>query len=218
MKIEIWSDILCPFCYLGKQQLELAIEKVGFTKEVEITYRSYQLNPEAKYQEGLNMNDYLIKQRGYSESELAKSHNHLIEKGQEVGITYNFDTVKICNSINAHAFLHFAEKHNKASKLYKRLFELYFVEGANIESVEILTTACNDIGLDINNLIALPHQDADIIQDIEKDQYMAQQIGARGVPYFLFNEKFSLSGAHGVEVFSNVLKTVYQREQNETQL
>ena len=88
------------------------------------------------------------------------------------------------------------------------MFELYFVEGANIESVDILTKAYDDIGLDINNLIILPHLDAEIIQAIEKDQYMAQQIGARGVPYFLFNEKFSLSGAHGVEVFSNVLKTV----------
>ncbi len=211
MKIEIWSDILCPFCYLGKQQLELAIEKVGLSNEVEITFRSFQLNPEAKYQEGLNMNDYLIKQRGYSESELAKSHNHLIEKGQEVGITYNFDSVKICNSINAHAFLHFAEKHNKASELYKRLFELYFVEGANIESVEILTKACIDIGLDIIKIEVLPHKDAIILQAIENDQYMAQQTGARGVPYFIFNEKFSLSGAHGVEVFSNVLKTIYQQ-------
>lgn len=215
MKIEIWSDILCPFCYLGKQQLELALKNVGLENAVDITYRSFQLNPGAKYQEGLRMNDYLIEQRGYSKSELEKSHNHLIEKGQEVGITYNFNTVKICNSINAHSYLHYAQKHGKSSQLYTRLFEMYFVDGENIEDVETLKKACEYVDLDINQKDTLPHEDSDIRQAIEQDQYMAQQIGARGVPYFLFNEKFSLSGAHGVEVFTNVLKTVYQREKND---
>lgn len=215
MKIEIWSDILCPFCYLGKQQLELALKNVGLDNEVDIIYRSFQLNPEAKYQEGVGMNDYLINERGYSATELEKSHNHLIEKGQEVGINYNFNSVKICNSMNAHIFLHFAEKFNKTAELYTRLFELYFVEGENIEDVETLKKACESVDLDINQKDTLPHEDSDILQAIEQDQYMAQQIGARGVPYFLFNEKFSLSGAHGVEVFSNVLKTVRQREKND---
>lgn len=205
MHIEIWSDISCPFCYLGKKNFETALAESGFDNRVSITWKSYQLNPGMHTEPGLSLFDFLKREKGWDKSDVQATESRLNQAGKTVGIEYRFDKVVVANTYRAHALLQFAEKHGKQEKVGERLFKAYFTEGLNVDDVSILISLAGECGLDISGLEKSLSSNA-FDSDIQSDITEAERLNIRGVPYFLIDRKLAVSGAQDPEVFLDALK------------
>lgn len=207
MKIEIWSDIMCPFCYLGKRKLELALEQFEGRDRVEIVWKSFQLNPDVKTDTTIRVSEYLSKEKGVPESQALEWNRQLTESGSEVGLTYHFDRVVVSNTFKAHNLLHYAKAHGKQNEAGERLFRAHFTECRNVDDMEVLKSLCSDVGLDPaqfeNALINGTYAEA-----VRKDISEAEQLRITGVPFFVFNRKYAISGAQDVSVFLKTLQAV----------
>ena len=207
MKIEIWSDIMCPFCYMGKKQLEFALENYSGGKNVEIVWKSFELNPNIAHDPNLKLQEYLSETKGIDPESVTHMYHKLTAQGRELGIDFNFEKAQVSNSKKAHVLIHIAQKQNKANEVKEHLFFSYFTLGENVEDESVLLKIANQCGIDLTNY-PKPFEDKSILDEVALDQYQAQQVGARGVPFFVFNEAYSRSGAHGKETILNVLETV----------
>ncbi len=207
MKIEIWSDVMCPFCYMGKKQLEKALNRYSGKENVELVWKSFELNPNIKHQPNYSLQQYLSEIKGMDIETVKHMNQKLKIQGAELGIEFNFEKAQVNNSRKAHALIHIAQKQNKATEFKENLFYSYFTLGENIEDEGILIRLANETGIELSEYTN-PFEDQKIIDEVLLDQYQAQQVGARGVPFFVFNEAYSLSGAHGEETILNILETV----------
>ena len=207
MKIEIWSDIMCPFCYMGKKQLEKALERLPYGNEVEILWRSFELNPDIKYIPGKSVTQYLSEIKNMSIEEVNRMQHKLVEQGKELGIDFNFDQAPISNSHNAHKLIHVAQKQGKANQLKEALFHAYFTEGTNVEDTNTLLRLAQKVELDLQPWNNDPFNSETLEEEVKQDIYDAHQVGARGVPFFVFNEAYSLSGAHSADTLYKVIET-----------
>jgi predicted DsbA family dithiol-disulfide isomerase len=206
--IEVWSDIACPFCYLGKRQLISTINKVPYSKEITIVWKSFELNPEIENIENQTVNDYLEETRGMSKEQIEVMQNRIIEQAQGLGIEFNFHKTKMYNTRKAHALLHIAQKSNLGNQVKEELFRHHFTLGSNLTDDTILHGIAEAFELDTSPWGDDPFNHQDITDEITLDQYQAQQVGARGVPFFIFDGQYSLSGAHGENVIYKVMDTV----------
>ncbi len=207
MKVEIWSDVMCPFCYIGKHQFEKALSDFEGQNSVEIIWRSFELNPSIQYQEGYTLTDYLSEIKGMEIESVKRNFDRLTEQGSELGINFRFDIAKVVNSRKAHKVIQAAKKQGLQNEIEEAFFYAYFTEGKNLENPEVLAEIAKNTGInfmDISEII----QSEELEDAVNSDVYMAQQVGARGVPFFVFNDAYAISGAHGADTFLNVLKTV----------
>ena len=211
MKVEIWSDIVCPFCYIGKRKFEKALEGFEAKDKVEIVWRSFQLDPEMKYVPGQSVHEYLGERKSASAAEGKKMNDSMAAIAKEVGLEYNFDNAIINNTLDAHRLLHFAKDKGLQNELKERLFKAYYTEGKNIGDTNTLVQLATEVGLNDAEARAVLQTDA-YTQEVELDQYEAQQVGARGVPFYVFNDKYAVSGAKPAELFTQVLDKVWQEE------
>ncbi|MCC8410102.1 DsbA family oxidoreductase [Mucilaginibacter sp. UR6-1] len=209
MRVDIWSDIVCPFCYIGKRRFENALE--GFDDKVEIVWHSYQLDPEAKYEEGQTLDQYLSKRKGLPLEKASEMNAYVTAQAAELGLNYNLDTAKIANTLDAHRLLHLAAKYGKQNEVKETLLAAYFTEGKNISDAETLVNTGQKHGLDADEVRRALNEDA-YKQDVEEDIYHARQIGVQGVPFFVFNNKYAVSGAQPTELFKQVLDKVKSEE------
>ncbi len=207
MKVEIWSDVMCPFCYIGKHQFEKALSDFEGQSSVEIIWRSFELNPSIQYQEGYTLTDYLSEIKGMEIESVKRNFDRLTEQGSELGINFRFDIAKVVNSRKAHKVIQAAKKQGLQNEIEEAFFYAYFTEGKNLENPQVLAEIAKNTGInfmDISEII----QSEELEDAVNSDVYMAQQVGARGVPFFVFNDAYAISGAHGADTFLNVLKTV----------
>jgi len=211
MKIEIWSDVVCPFCYIGKRKFELALEQFQGKENVEIVWKSFQLDPGTRTVAGLSVIEHLAEKKGISIEHSEKMHENVTMAAAEVGLEYNFDKAQVANTLKAHQLTHFAAKHNLQFKAEEVLFKAYFTEGKNIDDIETLGAIAEEIGLNKDEAIT-SIQSKTLLNEVQKDIDEAQQLGVRGVPFFVFNRQYAVSGAQPVEVFSDVLQKVAQEE------
>ncbi len=207
MKIEIWSDIMCPFCYMGKKQLELALENYSGGNNVEIIWKSFELNPNISHRPNLNLQEYLSETKGLDPESVKHMYRKLELQGKELGIDFKFEKAQVSNSKKAHMLIHIAQNQNKGNEVKERLFYSYFTVGENVEDESVLLNIAAYCNIDLSEYTN-PFQDNSLEYEVNLDQYQAQQVGARGVPFFVFNEAYSLSGAHGKETLLNILETV----------
>lgn len=205
MKIEIWSDVMCPFCYIGKRRFEKALEQFPQRDEVEITWKSYQLDPEMKSNPGMNVYDYLAERKGISREQSKQMHASVIAMAKEAGLDYNFDKAVIANSFDAHRFSHLAAKHGKQDAAEELLFRSYFTEGKNIADHETLVQLGVSIGLDEKEIREALASD-DFSGNVKNDIAEGASLGLRGVPFFVIDRKYGISGAQASEAFLNVLE------------
>ena len=211
MKVEIWSDIVCPFCYIGKRKFEKALEGFEAKDTVEIEWRSFQLDPEMKYVPEQSVHEYLGRRKGATTAEGKQMNDAMAAMAKEVGLEYNFDKAIINNTFDAHRLLHLAKKHGLQNETKERLFAAYYTEGENIGDINTLVRLGEEVGLDADE-IRNTLQSGAFKQDVEQDQYGARQVGARGVPFFVFNNKYAVSGAQPTEVFTQVLDKLLEDE------
>ncbi len=205
MKIEIWSDIACPFCYIGKRKLEKAIHKLQDASAIQIEWKSFQLNPDLITNEGQNSLAYLSETKGWSREQTLQMTAQVAAMGRQEGLEFDFEHTVVSNTKQAHRLLHFAKENGKQNELKERLFQAYFVEGKNIDQQETLLQCAESVGLvkaEAKQVLDSARFDPEIDQDV----YEARLIGVQGVPFFVFDRKFGISGAQPDEVFDRTLQ------------
>lgn len=211
MKVEIWSDVVCPFCYIGKRKFEKALEGFDGKEKVEIEWRSFQLDPDMQYVPGQSVHEYLGKRKGVTSKEGKQMNDSMAAMAKEVGLQYNFDKAIVSNTFDAHRLLHLAKKHGVQNEMKERLFAAYYTEGKNIGALDTLIQLGEEVGLAASEIKTTLQSDA-FSKEVEQDQYEAQQVGVRGVPFFVFNNKYAVSGAQPTELFQQVLDKVWEEE------
>lgn len=209
MKVEIWSDIMCPFCYIGKRHFELALKELDFTNEIEIEWKSFQLDPTIpKMQTKVNVYQYLADAKGISLEESKTMHDNVVSSAKRVGLTYNFDKAVVANSFNAHRFIQFAKTIGKGDSAEEALFKAYFTDGIDTADLEELKSIGLAIGINESDLNRVLHSD-EFSYDVSQDIQEGQNLGVRGVPFFVFDRKYGISGAQPVEVFIETLNKAH---------
>ncbi len=214
MKIEIWSDVMCPFCYIGKRRFEDALQKSGHGKDIEIEWKSFQLNPDMKTDPSINIDQYLADIKGFSLDHAKELNAHVTQMAAEAGLTYNFDRAVVANSFNAHRFSHLAKKHGLGDAAEEALFKAYFTDGKNIDDTATLIELGVSIGLDAAEIEQTLESGA-YAEDVKHDVAEAQHLGIRGVPFFVMNRKYGVSGAQAVPVFEETIEKAFAEWQQE---
>lgn len=205
MQVEIWSDIMCPFCYIGKRKFEAALEKFPKKNEVEIIWKSYQLDPNIKEQPGKDIYSYLAEAKGQSLEWSKKMHENVVNMAKSVGLEYNFDKAVIANSFDAHRVIQLAKKHGLGDAIEERLFKAYFTEGKNFADHETIAAIGEEVGLDRKEILSLLNSN-DLADNVHSDIEEGMRLGLRGVPFFVFNRKIGVSGAQDSEIFLQALE------------
>lgn len=204
MKVEIWSDVMCPFCYIGKRRFEQALSAFPQKEQIEIVWKSFQLNPAMKTDPEKNINEYLADIKGWSVDHARQMNDRVTDMAAEVGLHYDFDKAIVANSFDAHRLIQLAKANGKGDEMEERLFKAYFTEGKNTADHDTLLELGIEIGLDkaaIQQVLA----SNEYAQHVQQDIYESQQIGIRGVPFFLLNDHYAVSGAQATETFSAAL-------------
>ncbi len=209
MKVEIWSDVMCPFCYIGKRKFEQALEQFPGKAAVEVEWKSFQLNPEMKTEPSKSINEYLAEHKGISLARAKEMNEHVTAMAAEVGLKYDLGRAVVANSFDAHRLSHFAKKHGRQDAMEERLFKAYFTEGKNTADHGTLISLAVEAGLnaeEVRTMLA----GTEFSDDVNRDIYEANQVGARGVPFFVFDNKYAVTGAQPSELFLQVLNKVSQ--------
>ena len=209
MKIEIWSDVACPWCYIGKRRFETALAAFPHRESVEVTWRSYQLDPSLPdHYDGTELG-YLSTRKGMAAEQVAGMFEHVAAQAKGEGLNYRFDEVVVANSFTAHRLIHLAAVHGKQDAAKERLLSDHFEHGKDIGSQEYLTSLGLDLGIDAGEVAELFSTDkyaADVRQDFEE----GRALGINGIPFFVIDRKFGLSGAQPAETFSAALEQAWQ--------
>lgn len=208
LKVEVWSDVMCPFCYIGKRRFEHALDGLPFSQEVELEWKSYQLNPSLVTNTAENYYENLSKHKGVSTSEAQNMCSQVAQMAAKEGLDYHFDQAVVANSFKAHELSHFAKTYGKQDEVEELLFKLHFTEGGNIDDIEVLARIAEQVGLS-GEAFKAAVRDRKYEDAVRQDIYEAQQIGVRGVPFFVFDRKYAVSGAQAVEVFRNTVEKAY---------
>lgn len=209
LKIEIWSDVMCPFCYIGKRKLEGALDQFPHKDKVEIEWKSFQLDPNTQSIPGKTTGDYLAERYGRDKQWADEMQENVSNQAKAEGLEYHFDKAIIANSFDAHRLSHLAKKYHKGNELEEIIFKAYFTEGKDVANHETLVELGLQVGLDeteIRNMLA-----SDEFADaVRSDIAEAQQIGVRGVPFFVMDRKYAVSGAQPVENFIQTLEKTWE--------
>lgn len=208
MKIEIWSDVMCPFCYIGKRKFEQALQQFPQHEQVQVEWRAFQLDPGIKSMPGKSISQYLAERKGWSMEQAVAANNHVTAIAAEVGLQYQMDKAVPANSFNAHRLSHLAARHGLQDKAEERLFAAYFTEGKDISDVDTLVQLGIEIGLPAEAVQSMLQGDA-FTTDVKKDISEAEQLGISGVPFFVLDRKYAVSGAQAPAVFLQALQTAW---------
>lgn len=211
MKIEVWSDFVCPFCYIGKRKLEHALEEFPQKDNVNVQYRSYQLDPDAQHDPDLDFYQTFSKLKGMPVEKAKKMNEQVGKQAEEVGLTYHFDTMKYPNTFDAHRVAKYAQKQGKGNEITERFLYAHFTESKLLSDYETLAALAAEFGLDQDEVMEVLESQKHA-KDVREDIETARQIGVQGVPFFVFNEKYAVSGAQPKEVFTEVLEKVWGEE------
>lgn len=209
MKVEIWSDVMCPFCYIGKRRFEQARTEFEHSNEIEIDWKSFQLNPEMKTQPDKNVTEHLAEIKGWSIEQADQMNRHVSEMAADAGLKFNFDNAVVANSFQAHRLVHLAKEHKKDNEMEEALFKAYFTDGKNIDDPEVLLELGSKIGLNKADLKETLKSDK-FTNAVKQDMMAARNLGIQGVPFFLFNRKYAISGARETEVFTQALQKTWE--------
>jgi predicted DsbA family dithiol-disulfide isomerase len=213
MKVEIWSDVMCPFCYIGKRKFEKALAQFTAAETVEVVWKSFQLDPNLKTDPTKNTRTHLAESKGWTLEYTKGMTDHVSQMAEKQGLTFDFDRAVVANSFDAHRFSAFAKTKGLQDAAEERLFAAYFTEGRNTADMATLVELGSEIGLNPQELQAVLQSDA-FTDDVRTDIYQARQLGINGVPFFVFNEKYAVSGAQETHVFLDVLNKTYSETAN----
>lgn len=215
MKVEVWSDIMCPFCYIGKRNYEAALAKFKDAEHIEIVWKSFQLDPTVSTEKVTQSNyEYLATRKGWSMEQCVEIHESVTQTAKRAGLTYNFDKAKVANSFNAHRIIQFAKTKGWGDKAEEQFFKAYFTDGKDLNDKNDLLAIGALIGLTESEIeTALTDK---IYEDaVRKDIQEAGQLGIQGVPFFVFDRKYAISGAQDSSVFLQTIEKAFEEWRKE---
>lgn len=208
MRIDIWSDYLCPWCYIGKKELENAIGATGMEEQVHIEYHAYELNPSAPTDQSLLFYDYLQEKQGVSLEEVKQSMAQTIARAASLNLEYHFENLYYQNTHKAHRLSKYAQEEGNSSLYQERLFQAIFTENDFLSDTDNLVKLSEEIGLDADEVYRIAEDETAYAGEVEQDNSYAERLGIQRVPFYIFNNRYSVSGAQRQEVFKELLKKV----------
>ena len=220
MRIDIWSDVVCPWCYIGKRRLEKALAGFEHAGDVEIVWHSYQLDPGAPREATESVPEMLGRKYGGGPEAGRRMVDRTEAVAAEEGLIFRLHQAQRANTVDAHRLLHLALETGGPElqgRLKERLLAAYFTETANVADHDVLREAAAGVGLDpvvVDDVLASHRYAADVQSDIDR----AHSYGANGVPFFVVDEKYGVSGAQPVEVFDQVLRRAWDEGRPSVQM
>jgi predicted DsbA family dithiol-disulfide isomerase len=214
MKVEVWSDVVCPWCYLGKRRLEAAIAE--FPDEVEVVWRSFELDPTAPRRRTMSAAEHLAAKYGLTSEQVAASWERLTALGEAEGLEYRLASTQGGSSFDAHRLVKLAARHGKTDAAVERLFRAYFSEGLAIGEPETLAQLGHELGLPADEVDELLATD-ELAVEVRADEQLAAQHGIGGVPFFAIDGRYGVSGAQSSEVILEALTAAKQTSASEKQ-
>jgi len=208
VKIDIWSDIVCPFCYLGKRRLEGALAQFEHADEVEVTWHSFELDRNAEPASDAALVDLVAAKYGTTREQAVAQHRSMAAAAAELGLTFNWEQARYGNTFDAHRVVHLAAEQGLADAAHERLMRAYFTDGLAVGDREVLVRLATEIGLDDGAVRTMLESD-DYGNHVRSDEATAKMLGIESVPFFVFDRKYGVSGAQPVEVFSQALETAW---------
>jgi predicted DsbA family dithiol-disulfide isomerase len=208
LKIEIWSDVVCPWCYIGKRRFEAALELFEHRASADIIWRSFELNPAAPKVSPETTREMLASKYGVSLAEADSMQARVAGIAAEEGLVYRLDRTRPSNTFDAHRLIHFAKSKGRQDVMKERLLRAYFMDGAAPGDPETLVALAVDAGFGEQEARTVVAGDA-FEADVRADEERAARLGIRGVPFFLAGEKYGASGAQPVEVLLGLLQQAW---------
>jgi predicted DsbA family dithiol-disulfide isomerase len=211
IKIDVWSDIACPWCYIGKRNLETGLAATAGDDDapvVEVTFHSFELSPETPVDFEGDIADFLAEHKGISRDQATQMHDRVTGIAADSGLHYRFDLLQHTNTVKAHELLHFAKEHGRQHETAERLMSAYFVEGRHVGRVDDLVELAVESGLD-GDAAREALESAKYLPAVRADQEQAQAYGIQGVPFFVIDGKYGVSGAQPADAFSQIVRQVW---------
>jgi predicted DsbA family dithiol-disulfide isomerase len=216
MKIDIWSDVRCPFCYIGKRKFEMALEKFEQKNDVQVEWKSFELDPNLSTNPKVNADDYLAEIKGISKAKVKEMHQYMKQIADEVGLDFNFEKAVVANSFNAHRLIQLAKSKGLGNEAEETLFKAHFTDGKNIDDQQTLLELAASIGLERDEAAKMLSSDT-FSKEVKQDELQAETYGIRGVPFFVLNDKYAISGAQSPETFLEAMKQTWKEIEEEKQ-
>lgn len=216
IKIDVWSDIACPWCYIGKRNLEKGIAAAADDDDapvVEVTYHSYELSPDTPVDFDGDEVDFLAGHKGMPREQVSQMLENVAGKARDAGLDYRFDLLKHTNTVKAHELLHFAKEQGRQLEVAERLMAAYFTEGRHVGRVDELAALAGEAGLDADAARAAL-DDGRYLEAVRADQDQARQYGINGVPFFVIDGTYGVSGAQPAEAFTQIARQVWAERGN----
>ena len=205
VKVDIWSDIACPWCYIGKRKFEEGARQFG--GDVEVEYHSFERSPDTPVDFEGDTATYLASHKGIPRQQAVEMLTRVTDIAKTVGLEYDYDSLQHTNTVKAHELVHYAKSQGRQIDMKERLLKAYFVEGKHVGRVEDLADLAAEIGLDRDDVVhAL--ESGQYLADVRADQQQAIAYGIQGVPFFVIDGKYGVSGAQDPSVFANALAQV----------
>lgn len=211
IKVDIWSDIACPWCYIGKRTFEAGsgmFGEAGDGRAVEVEYHSFELSPDTPVDFDGSEVDFLANHKGIPADQVGQMLERVTGIAAGVGLNYDYDALKHTNTVKAHQLIHYAKAHGKQLEAKERLLKAYFIEGRHVGRIEDLADLAAEIGLDRADVVRSLTEN-EYLADVRGDQALAQEYGIQGVPFFVIDDKYGVSGAQAAETFAQVLEQVW---------
>jgi predicted DsbA family dithiol-disulfide isomerase len=208
MDVEIWSDVVCPWCYVGKRQFEEALGRFGHADEVDVSWRSFELDPSSPSEVGMSMDRILERKYGMSAEQAQAANQKMTALAAGVGLEYHLDRVRAGNTFDAHRLIHLAATHGLGGAMKERLLAAYFTEGRSVGDHATLTELATEVGLD-------PVETAEMLAgesfatEVRADEARATALGATGVPFFVIDETYGVAGAQGADALLGALERAW---------
>lgn len=211
MKVEIWSDYVCPFCYIGKRKFESALAQFEHKDQVEVEFRSFELDPNSDSSLKLSNNRMLADKYGMSLEQAKEMSGNVAQQAAAAGLIFNFDNMLIHNTFDAHRLAQYAAAQGKGAELSERLLRAHFTDNDDISSHERLSELAEEVGLHKEEALKMLASDA-YADQVRGQEEEGSRLGIRGVPFFVIDRKYAVSGAQPPEVFLDGLTKAWQAQ------
>lgn len=211
IKIDVWSDIACPWCYIGKRNLEAGLAEASNdddAPQVEVIFHSYELSPDTPVDFEGDELDFLATHKGIDREQVREMLANVSGVAAKAGLEYRFDLLKHTNTVKAHELLHFAKAQGRQYDMEERLMSAYFTEGRHVGRIDDLAALAADVGLDAD-AARTALESSEYLDDVRADQAQAATYGINGVPFFVIDGRYGVSGAQPPEAFAQIARQVW---------
>lgn len=212
LTIDIWSDYVCPFCYIGKRELESALTEIGLKEQVEVNFKAYELTPNGPTEPNQNMLENLSAQKGQPLEAIKQMVQGVASRAKAIGLDYQFDNLLAQSTLDAHRLAKYAAEVGKAAEYNERIFHAVFTENKFLPNHDQLIELATEVGLDKDKVRVVVEDKQTYLAEVEQDKNDARQLQISGVPFFVINNKYALSGAQTRADFENALEEIAKEE------